>query len=564
MNTYDVLIPGCGLAGLTLALQLKRENPAISILVIEKRDNAAPVATHKVGESISEIAACYLREKLDLAKYLDEKQLLKYGLRFFFSPQNAGDLSMRVEVGTRIDGFNPTHQLDRGILENDLSHLSISIGVEIIFGAVVRTVHLSPTKHTVVYEKENKNITVFAKWIVDTSGRSSLLKRKLELQKPLNHQINAVWFRLDHEIDIDEWSNNLIWRNKVPAGRRRLATNHLMGEGYWVWLIPLISGATSVGIVADPAYHPFETFNTFEKAMIWLAEHEPLAFKMLSPHKGKKMDFKSMKNLAYGTQKFFSKDRWAITGEAGAFMDPFYSPGSDFIALGNTWTADLILRELRGEDITLRSMIYELTINELFDGWTLIYQNKYGLFGNSQIMLMKIIWDWATYWSVPAVLFVNDGYTNIAILKEYSSSSKSIGKRFNKLNEKMQMLFKDWSGFEQNQYANFHGNLFELNFLRKLQLDLHLKYTEDRLIEKLESNVNQLERLASEIFRKLCFQINQTPADLRVNPYEMSLSDSVESLYQKANHPNAFEIHEQIKSDIEKMWLVPEKLKIEP
>ncbi len=49
---YDVVIAGGGLAGLTLALQLKQSNAAISILVLEKRNKDAPVATHKVGESL--------------------------------------------------------------------------------------------------------------------------------------------------------------------------------------------------------------------------------------------------------------------------------------------------------------------------------------------------------------------------------------------------------------------------------------------------------------------------------------------------------------------------------
>ena len=34
-------------------------------------------------------------------------------------------------------------------------------------------------------------------------------------------------------------------------------------------------------------------------------------------------------------------------GEAGLFLDPFYSPGSDFIAIGNTYICDLIRRDQR-------------------------------------------------------------------------------------------------------------------------------------------------------------------------------------------------------------------------
>ncbi len=56
-----------------------------------------------------------------------------------------------------------------------------------------------------------------------------------------------------------------------------------MDSGYWLWVIPLGSKNTSIGIVADPAVHPFETFNTYEKAVEWMKQNEPLAYKMLEP-----------------------------------------------------------------------------------------------------------------------------------------------------------------------------------------------------------------------------------------------------------------------------------------
>ena len=63
-----------------------------------------------------------------------------------------------------------------------------------------------------------------------------------------------------------------------------MSTNHLMGEGYWVWLIRLASGATSVGIVADPAFHAFDEFNTLAKAKAWLREHEPQCAAVMAEH----------------------------------------------------------------------------------------------------------------------------------------------------------------------------------------------------------------------------------------------------------------------------------------
>ena len=449
---YEVVILGGGLAGLTLALQLKQSTPDISILVLEKRPDAAPIATHKVGESISELGAYYLREVLQLREYLTEHQLPKFGFRFFFSPDHKDDIARRVELGSKILDPIPAHQIDRGLFENELVSRLNELGVEVVLGATVKDVELSGEGHKIHFERSGTKCYNEGNWIIDSTGRRGLLKRKLGLEKEFDHDINAVWFRLNYNIDIDYWSENMTWRNYMEPGQRRLCTNHLMGEGYWVWLIPLVSGQTSIGIVADPSYHPFDQFNTFEKAMKWLGKQEPVAATMLGKHKEKLVDFKVMKHLAHDTKQFYSKDRWCVTGDAGAFMDPFYSPGIDFIAINNSWLTELIIRDTSEEDITLRTMIYGHAHREILDGWALLYKGMYGLFGKTQIMLMKIVWDWASYWGIPTLIFMNKGYSNVAFLKQYSSSSNSIGRRFSKLNEQMQRLFTEWSQQDMEEY----------------------------------------------------------------------------------------------------------------
>ena len=69
---YDVVVLGGGLAGLTLSLQLKKEKPGISILVLERRETEAATAAHKVGESTVELGTHYLREVLDLKGHVWE------------------------------------------------------------------------------------------------------------------------------------------------------------------------------------------------------------------------------------------------------------------------------------------------------------------------------------------------------------------------------------------------------------------------------------------------------------------------------------------------------------
>jgi flavin-dependent dehydrogenase len=552
---HDVLIAGGGLAGLTLALQLKQTRPDITILVLERRSDNAPVATHKVGESLSELAASYLREVLNLKEYLIEHQLPKFGFRFFFSPEHNENIARRVEVGSRISNPYPSHQIDRGLLENELVHRLIDCGVEAVLGARVIDVELSKAGHKIRFEKENNEYHTQGRWVVDSTGRNGLLKRKLDLKKEIGHDINASWFRLDSAIDIDDWSDNLIWRNFVDPGRRRLATNHLMGEGYWVWIIPLIAGKTSIGIVADPRYHPFNEFNTFEKAMTWIEKHEPLAANMLGKHKEKQMDFKVMKHFAYDSKQFYSADRWALTGEAGAFTDAFYSPGSDFIALSNCWITDLIVRDIDGENTSLRTLIYDLAHKELLNGWIMLYKNMYGIFGKTQIMLMKIVWDWASYWAIPNVLFINKGYTDIAILKQYSSSSESIGRRFATLNERMQQLFQKWGKYDIQPCSDHQLNVFALNCLHKFQSELGLQYKPGELMPKVGSNLKILEQIAAEIFRLVSAQIHETPDDMKVDPYQMMIDDGKDELLKKSMSPSALPVVESIRVDVGKMWL---------
>ena len=555
-SKYDVLIAGGGLAGLALALQLKHSKPGISILVLEKRESLAEIATHKVGESLSEIGAYYLREVVGLKDYLSQHQLRKFGFRFFFSPECSHQLDQRVEVGSRLDNPFPSHQVDRGLLENEMVRKANECGVDILMGATVREIELSEGGHTITFEHHHTSRIAKVNWLVDASGRRGLLKRKLNLEKEIGHNINSSWFRLDVVIDPDDWSEDLEWRSFVAPGRRRLATNHLMGKGYWVWIIPLVDGKTSIGIVADPEFHPFETINSFEKSMLWLEKHEPQAALILGSYIDKQMDFKVMKSFAYDTKQFYSPERWAVTGEAGAFMDPFYSPGSDMIALGNSWITDMIIRDLDGEDIKLRARVFDLAHKELLGGWIHLYRNMYGVFGNTQIMLMKIVWDWASYWAVPAVLSMNNSYTDISFLKKYSSNNAGIGKRFAALNEQMQSLFRSWNEHEVEPCSQHQLNVFDLVTLKRFQTELGVQYDQTTIVSKVETNLAILENIAAQIFRLVSASVNGTPANMPVDPYTMSVNDGRDTLLEKSKSGNALPVDGVIREDIAKMWFI--------
>ena len=84
------------------------------------------------------------------------------------------------------------------------------------------------------------------------------------------------------------------------------------------------------------------------KAMAWLQQRQPRLYDELDPKREQLQDFAFFKRFSYGCKQVYSADRWALTGEAGLFLDPFYSPGSDFIAIGNTYITELVARDRAG------------------------------------------------------------------------------------------------------------------------------------------------------------------------------------------------------------------------
>lgn len=526
-KNYDVVIAGGGLAGLTLSIQLKQNNPNIQILILESRPGSAAIAAHKVGESTVELATHYFREVLNLKEYLEEFELPKHGLRFFFNDGSKEELSNRVELGPRLKLPTPSHQLDRGTFENYLEKLTRSLGTDVILGAKVKDVNLNQNdgEHEVFYNVEREAKTVKARWFVDAASRVNILKRKLNFQKEAPHNVNAVWYRVKGVVDIDDWSENKEWKNLLAPRLRYLSTVHFMDKGYWLWVIPLGSLNTSIGIVADEDIHPFETINTYEKAVEWVKKNEPQAYKFVCPPKDEILDFRILKHFAHDSGRLYSEHRWAVTGEAGAFLDPFYSPGSDFISLNNTWLSDLILRDIDGEDITTRAKVYEQTHLSWFQSWLPIYQDKYKLMGSSQIMLFKILWDWAIYWSVPCLIFTNKGFTNLKVLKDLFVSEDSLGRKFGRLNKNVQDLFIAWLPYEQNINSKKYFEPLDPDYMRAFQTGIDEMFENPNdLVKKVESNMAILEKVASEMYRLISHQVHKTPLDIEVNPYTMDLS----------------------------------------
>ncbi|MDG1807361.1 MAG: tryptophan 7-halogenase [Pirellulaceae bacterium] len=506
-HKYDVAILGGGLAGLTLARQLLMKDPNTRIAVIEKRSFPVSETTHKVGESTVEIGAHYFSEELQLKKHLTDQQLPKFGLRFFFK-----DAWQSLSEGTEVGGSEffaaPSYQVDRGRLENYLADADTEMGADIIDGARVRQISLDSsengtedTHHEIAFLKEGREHTVVARWVVDASGRASFLKRKLGLEEDLKHDINAVWFRIDASIQIDGWCDDDRWQTLTGKVRRRwLSTNHLMGEGYWVWLIPLATGSTSIGIVADPRIHSLRSLNRFDKAMAWLEAHEPECADSIRPYQDNVQDFLAIKKMSRGSRQVFSADRWGLVGEAAAFLDPFYSPGSDFIAIGNTMVGKLIEEDLQGHSIQQLAPTLQSVFLTLFQNNLLTYRDQYPLFGNPRIMALKFVWDYAVYWGFPALLYFNEKLTDVNFIQSLSHGVEEI----RDMNLKMQEFFREW--YEVDPHVNAVSafvNQNEIEIMTRLNAELKEKLEDSELRNRFRDNVDLIRDLMLEITERV-------------------------------------------------------------
>ncbi|MEM7784905.1 MAG: tryptophan 7-halogenase [Planctomycetota bacterium] len=493
----DVVVLGGGLAGLSFALQMKQKLDRCRIVVLEKRQHPVPEAAHKVGESTVEVAAHYFGEILGLKEHIKEKQLPKLGLRFFSPSSNNLRIEERLELGGKRYAPCPSYQLDRGRFENYLGDLCRERGIEFVDEAKINSVSIEKWGlHSVAFEHQGTSQKIDARWVIDASGRRAFLKRKLKLGKDSPHSASAAWFRFSQHIKIDDWSQDSSWgQGHEGKTARWYSTNHLMGKGYWVWLIPLASGSTSMGIVASSDVHPMSEFNTFDRALNWLEKYEPQCHAAVNQHLDHLQDFCALKNYSTECDQVFSANRWGITGEAGFFHDPFYSPGSDFIAFANTFLTDLIWRDMTWRGHRIRAYSYDKIFKRFYYGTLSAYQDQYQMFGNPVVMPVKILWDYLVYWSITGFIFFHGRMCHQTMYMRNLGRLKRLGQ----VNHYMQEFFRRWHADTEGQPVQGYVNISTMDVIRKMNSRLKLDLSGKEFFDRFELNLQQLETLACEI-----------------------------------------------------------------
>jgi len=502
---WDVIICGGGMAGLTLARQLHLEQPGTRVAVAERTTRPLPASCHKVGESNAELGSQYL-ERLGLREYLRARQLVKLGLRFF---PGGGTLPLeqRTEIGPMLEPVVRGYQIDRGRFEQDLRGMVEDDGTTLWEGATVRGLELGTEgrPHAVELERDGERTRHHARWVVDATGRSGLLRRRFGSKQPTGHLGNAGWFRVEGRLELGELVTepDQGWSEAPLADQRWRSTNHLMGHGYWVWIIALATDRMSIGVVTHDHVHGFDRIRTHARLMAFLHEHEPALAQRLAT--AAPLDFRCMKGYSYGVERSWSADRWAIVGEAGVFADPLYSPGTDFIALSNSFTIELMKADRAGEPLPPLVTSLDQQYREHVEGSLGVYRRAAPIYAHARAMANKAYWDNFAYWSYTCPYFLQGLY------RERGERVAAVGRvraRFVALSGYVQALLEAWSSAHpEPPRGGFACTPPFPSLSVDAHLDLEKTFTPADALERMQSRAAEGEQMVAEFMVRLMLEL---------------------------------------------------------
>jgi flavin-dependent dehydrogenase len=403
-SRWDVIIVGGALSGASTATLLLRRNPRLRVLILE-RD---PSFKRRVGESTVEVSSYFLGRVLDLTEHLLEKHLVKQGLRFWFKNDRAASLDQCSETGPGYNVRLPGFQVDRAVLDEEVLARAVAAGATLLRPAKVRKITLSPgALQTVELEPASSSQPpstprlLHARWLVDASGFAAILSRREGWHRPnSDHPTAAVWTRWS---GVKNWDSREL-AEKFPAWSRRTkairytATNHLVGLGWWAWMIPLKGGDTSVGIVFDQRFLDLPEGERLGERLRALLHTHPAARELMADATWHSGDVHFRRNLAYSSSRY-AGDGFVLVGDAAAFIDPFYSPGMDWIAYTASAAAALVDGSLRGKPkaprIARHNRDFTLSYQRWFDA---VYRDKYAYMGDHQLMTLAFRLDLGLYY----------------------------------------------------------------------------------------------------------------------------------------------------------------------
>lgn len=319
----DVLVIGGGPAGSTIATLLARQGR--QVVMLEKDHHPR----FHIGESLLP-GNGVLFDQLGVREAIDRIGIPKYGIEFV--PLEGPERSY-VDFA---EGWDPNKdvawQVRRSEMDEILFRHAAQEGALTLEGARVQQVDFDDEGATVSARLDDGSQRQWrARFVVDASGRDTLLARKLNLkQKNERHNSTAIF-------------GHFRGARRLPGKREGNISICWFPHG-WFWFIPLADGTTSVGAVCW-AYYLKARDKPLKDYFFDTLRMCPELYDRLKDAELVDEQVHATGNFSY-TSSQATGDRHLIIGDAFTFIDPMFSSGV-FLAMQNAFDgAELVATAL--------------------------------------------------------------------------------------------------------------------------------------------------------------------------------------------------------------------------
>jgi flavin-dependent dehydrogenase len=364
VESYDVAIIGGGPAGSTAATLLSKAGRRVIVLERDK------FPRFHIGESLLPFSMQTFT-RLGLQEKLRAGFLEKFGGEIAEAGgEKAAKFYFKDGFGSRTDR---SYQVTRSKFDKMLLDHAAESGAEVREETLVENVDfdrdsamlsLRRDAHSRVLGRAETLLSenIRARYVVDASGRNSVIGNKFKLKKSYQHlqklSLFAHYEGLEREEGIDATLTRMV---------RTLQS--------WFWVIPLENDRTSIGIVLEAADFKSSGLSAeefFERA---IAE-QPLVRNRIGAGRRVSQVYTAA-DFSYRSERL-TGDRWLLAGDAAGFIDPVFSSGVFLAVLAGEQAAD-VLDEVLDHPKRARRLFrhYERLVNRAMDVYLRFVESWY-------------------------------------------------------------------------------------------------------------------------------------------------------------------------------------------
>ncbi len=326
MVTTDVLIIGAGPAGTLAACKLLKEG--YSVTMLEKLDFPRFV----IGESLLPRCNEILDKNglIDIIK--DQGYIVKEGAVFIDEKACEELIDFTDNLGQK---WGTSFQVKREEFDNVLLETAKKLGAKVHHRYTVTDYDNNNNIVTAVDDQDETH-TFKARFVLDASGYGRVLPKLLDLDIPSELKLRSAIF------------------TRIKGEKRRLEEKvgfidiviHDDNKA-WLWIIPFGDGTTSIGIVCPDEYFK-DTGLSLEGFFDQVIQSHPYLKKKLE-NAVKLQKVGIIEGYSSAVKKMYGKG-FALSGNATEFLDPVFSSGVTLALESSDRAADMIIKELRGEN----------------------------------------------------------------------------------------------------------------------------------------------------------------------------------------------------------------------